>query len=154
MGGLMRLLRLGSSGSSSGPLMAAVIALVLASGCSGADAALVDGECNQADNTVSCCLKHNPGQYERCTAKPPAQSEPINVGPPGLNSLEAGQREESQEDREKRCAEKYARCIDKIGLKPGSLYGTSQCRDCFVYCTRHGFWPLRMNKKPCPGDEE
>ncbi len=49
----MRLLGPGSSGISSNRLTAAVIALVLASGCASADAALVDGECNQTDSTVS-----------------------------------------------------------------------------------------------------
>jgi hypothetical protein len=138
--------------------MAVIIALVLDSGCAGVDAALVDGECNQTDNTVSCCLKQNPGQYERCTATAPAQPEAINIGPPGLTYEETGEKEEAREtneesrgDREKRCADYYARCIEEIGQKPGSLYGTSHCRDCFVYCSRHGFWPERVNKKKCPG---
>jgi hypothetical protein len=148
----------------------AVIALVVVSGCASTDAyryssgafalngALTGAECNPSDSTVTCCLKQHPGQYELCGATPPAQSEPITVGPPGLRSEEEGAQkearetnEESREDREKRCADYYARCIEEIGKKPGSLYGTSQCRDCFVYCSRHGFWPERMNKKKCPG---
>lgn len=123
------------------------VALIL--GCVGADTALVDGECNQTDSTVSCCLKMNPGQYTRCGATPPAQSAAINVGPPGL--FNGNEKEESRAEREKRCANYYARCIEKIGQDQGSLYGTTQCRDCFVYCSRHGFWPERMNKKKCPG---
>ncbi|REG25033.1 hypothetical protein ATI61_11397 [Archangium gephyra] len=137
---------------------AVVLALVLISGCAGVDAALVNGECDQTDSTVSCCLKQNPGQYERCTATPPARTEPINVGLPELHASEDGEiqssredNEESREDREKRCAGYYARCIEEIGQKPGSLYGTTQCRDCFLYCSRHGFWPERVNKKKCPG---
>jgi len=166
----MRLFGLGDSGNSSSPLLAVIIAMLLASGCASTDAYRYDSgafalngslnaaECNQTDSTVTCCLKQRPGQYELCGATPPAKSEPINVGPPGLRSLEEGEKkearetnEESREDREKRCADYYARCIEEIGKKPGSLYGTSQCRDCFVYCSRHGFWPERMNKKKCPG---
>lgn len=158
------------SGNSFGPIVVAVIALVVVSGCASTDAyryssgafalngALTGAECNPSDSTVTCCLKQHPGQYELCGATPPAQSEPITVGPPGLRSEEEGAQkearetnEESREDREKRCADYYARCIEEIGKKPGSLYGTSQCRDCFVYCSRHGFWPERMNKKKCPG---
>lgn len=26
--------------------------------------------CNSSDSTLSCCLKENPGQYERCAAEP------------------------------------------------------------------------------------
>jgi hypothetical protein len=159
MGGLMRLLGLGSSGSSFGRLMAAILTMVLASGCASTDAyrygsgafALNGAECNQTDSTVTCCLKQNPGQYERCGATPPAQSEPINVGPPGLGSLEAAEQGESKDEKRKRCLPDYVACIDKIGLKPGSLSGTSQCQDCYNYCERHGFWPLSMNQKPCPG---
>ncbi|WPB73283.1 hypothetical protein KYC5002_30015 [Archangium violaceum] len=154
----MCLLGPGSSGSSSGLIIEAILALVLVSACAGVDAALVDGECDQTDSTVSCCLKQNPGQYERCTATPPAHSEPINVGLPELHVSENGDEqssrednEESREDREKRCVDYYARCIEEIGQKPGSLYGTTQCRDCFLYCSRHGFWPERVNKKKCPG---
>ncbi|WP_152621915.1 hypothetical protein [Archangium violaceum] len=162
----MRFLGPGRAGNLPTPFVAVVFAVVLASGCASTEAyrygsgafALNGAECNQTDSTVTCCLKQHPGQYELCGATPPARSEPINVGPPGLRSLEDGEKEEArddneetQEDREKRCADYYARCIEEIGKKPGSLYGTTQCRDCFGYCARHGFWPERMNKKKCPG---
>jgi hypothetical protein len=153
----MRFLLSSRAGGSSGLELA--VAMMLASGCAATDSFRYDAdaltsdnaECNQTDSTVTCCLKQNPGQYERCGATPPAPSEPINVGPPALRSLDDKESEEDQEDREKRCAEYYARCIEKIGQQQGSLYGTSQCRDCFVYCARHGFWPERVNKKKCPG---
>ena len=82
----MRLVGPIRSVKSSGSIMAVIIAGVLASGCAGVDAVLADVECNQTDSTAACCLKMNPGQYERCGVTPPAQSEPINVGPPGLGS--------------------------------------------------------------------
>jgi len=125
--------------------------MLLASSCMGADAALIDGTCNQSDSTVSCCLKQHPAQYELCGATAPATAEPLIVGPPGLKSLEDETQEESQEEREKRCLPHYVACIEKIGLKPGGSFGGSQCQDCYRYCRRFGFWPLRMNKKKCPG---
>jgi hypothetical protein len=141
------------------PFMAAISAVMLASGCAstaayryGSDSFALNGaECNQTDSTVTCCLKQHPGQYELCGAMPPAQSELINVGPPGLKSLEAADQGESKDERRKRCLPDYVACVDKIGLKPGNVSGTTQCKDCYDYCERHGFWPLRMNTKPCPG---
>ena len=155
----MRFLGPGRAGNLSTPFMAVVFAVVLASGCASTDAyrygsgafALAGAECNQTDSTVTCCLKQHPGQYELCGATPPAQSEPINVGPPGLGSLETAEQGESRDEKRKRCLPDYVACVDKIGLKPGGLSGTSQCQDCYNYCERHGFWPLSTNKKPCPG---
>jgi hypothetical protein len=155
----MRVLEPNHSGSGFGPLMMAVIALVLSSGCASTNTyrygsgtfALTGAECNQTDSTVTCCLKQHPGQYERCGATPPTPSEPINVGPPGLGSQEAAEQGESKDEKRKRCLPDYVACIDKIGLKPGGLSGTSQCQDCYNYCERHGFWPLSMNQKQCPG---
>ena len=125
--------------------------MALASACASADSMLANGECNQTDSTVTCCLKRNPGQYERCGATPPVPSEPINIGPPGLFEL-AGP-EASREEQDKRCADYYARCIEMMGPRQGSLYGTTQCRDCFTYCSKNGFWPARVNRKKCPGTE-
>ncbi len=126
-----------------------LIAAALTSGCVGAEAALAEGECSQTDSTVTCCLKMHPGQYERCGVTPPTRSEQLNVGPPGLFKSE--EQEESREERDRRCADYYARCIDKMGPKQGSVYGTTHCRDCFTFCSKHGFWPERVNRKKCPG---
>ena len=124
-----------------------------ASGCASTDAyrygsgafALNGAQCNQTDSTATCCLKQYPGQYERCGATPPAQSAPIHVGPPGLDSLEAAKQGESKDEKRKRCLPDYVACIDKIGLKQGGLSGTTQCKDCYDYCEQHGFWPLPTN---------
>ncbi len=155
----MRFLGPDRAGNVSTPLMAAILAVMLGSGCASTGAyrynsgafALTGAECNQTDSTVTCCLKQHPGQYELCGATPPAQSELINVGPPGLGSLETAEQGESRDEKRKRCLPDYVACVDKIGLKPGSVSGTTQCKDCYDYCERHGFWPLSMNKKPCPG---
>jgi hypothetical protein len=56
------------AGNLSTPFIVAILTVVLASGCAGADAVLVDGECDQTDSTVTCCLKMNPGQYEKSKA--------------------------------------------------------------------------------------
>jgi len=108
----MRIFGLGDSGDSSSPLLAVIIAMQLASGCASTDAYRYDSgafalngslnaaECNQTDSTVTCCLKQHPGQYELCGATPPAKSKPINVGPPGLRSLEEGEQKEARETNE------------------------------------------------------
>jgi len=125
--------------------------MLLASSCMGADAALIDGTCNQSDSTVSCCLKQHPAQYELCGATAPATAEPLIVGPPGLKSLEAGSSREGKDARREKCLPDYVACIEKIGLTPGGSFGGSQCQDCYNYCVDYGFWPLRVNKKKCPG---
>lgn len=141
------------------PCRATVIALMLGMGCASPDASMYGSsafasnhvECNQTDSTVTCCLKQNPGQYERCGATPPTRSAPINRGPPGIKSQEAAEPGESKNKRRASCLPDYVACIDKIGQKPGGVSGTSQCQDCYDYCVGNGFWPVRMNKKPCPG---
>jgi hypothetical protein len=138
----------GSSGSSSGSIITAVIALVLASGCAGADAALVDGECNQTDSTVSCCLKQNPGQYERCGVTPPPQSvERRDAAVPKLPT-----RAEKERWRKDICTPAYDRCIDAGGGSiEGRVWDETQCKACFEACMRYGSWPKEANDKPCPG---
>ena len=78
----------GRVGNVSTPFMATILAVALALGCAGADAALA-GECNQSDSTVTCCLKQNPGQYEKCGATPPAQQQP-STAEPALFTRRAG----------------------------------------------------------------
>ncbi len=141
------------------PLMVASTTLVLVSGCTSSGAyrnspssfALGKGvECGPQDSTESCCLKQHPGDYERCAAMPPTAPQPVKRPPPLVRPPEEDE-EKKKEEKEKRCLDYYARCIEEIGGKPGSVYGTTQCRDCFIYCSRHGFWPARMNQKKCPG---
>ncbi len=144
----MRLLRPGSLGYSSGLIMATVIAMVLASGCAGADAALADVECNQTDSTATCCLKMNPGQYERCGVTPPPQSaERINAAVPKLPT-----RAEKERWRKDICTPAYERCIDAGGGSiEGRVWDETQCKACFEACMRYGSWPKEANDKPCPG---
>jgi len=134
--------------------------LVLASGCTssrmyrnspGSFAFGKGVECGPQDSTESCCLKQHPGDYARCAAMPPTAPQPAKRPPPLVRSPDEDEEKKEQEEKEKRCLDYYSRCIEEIGGKPGSVYGTTQCRDCFVYCSRHGFWPARMNKKKCPG---
>lgn len=54
-------------------LQASLAALVLVLGCTDSSDPL---ECDQSDSTVSCCLKKNPGQYERCGAEAPSSLQP------------------------------------------------------------------------------
>lgn len=44
------------------------------------------------------------------------------------------------------CTELYASCIARMGQTPGSVYGTSQCADCFRMCFGVDVWPFYL----CP----
>jgi len=141
------------------PILFAVCLLLLAAaGCAHV------GECNPTDNTVSCCLKEHPGEYERCAAvaPPTPQSQP-NRPLPGRT--EAGLPEAdtapipdlpTQEEREQWekdiCRPHYAKCIRAGGDSiKGRKKGETQCQACYDACMRHGFWPWQANDKPCPG---
>lgn len=149
--------------SSSGPPLAIVIAMVLTSGCAGADAALA-GECNQTDSTVTCCLKQNPGHYERCGATPPPQQQPSLAEtevpptetqprrpPPLVDVSDEDDDAMTDEEVDKMCREHYVRCIEKRGLKINLQYGTSHCQSCFDLCRKKRYWPWSANGKRCPG---
>src|SRR6218665_223555 len=125
----------------------AFILMSLASGCMGADAALVDGECNQTDSTVTCCVKMTPGQHERCGASPPPQpTQRINAAIPTLPT-----RREKERWRKDICTPAYSRCIDVGGGRiQGRGWDETQCKACFEACMRHGVWPREANDKPCP----
>jgi hypothetical protein len=116
--------------------------------------ALTQAECNQTDSTVSCCLKSNPGQYERCGATPPTEPTRSNHLPPGRPESEASPIPElpTPEEREQWekdiCLPRYEKC--RSGKHDGRVWGESQCKACFTACMRYGYWPLRANGKPCP----
>jgi hypothetical protein len=146
------------------PVCLAVGMAVLASGCASTSAsgyggtfALTQAECNQTDSTVTCCLKQNPGQYERCGATPPTEAtRPNNLLPGRTESeSEAAPLPElpTQEERERWekdiCLPRYEKC--RSGRHDGRVWGESQCQACFAACMRYGYWPLRANGKPCPG---
>ena len=154
------------AGNLSTPFMAAILAVMVGSGCASTDAyryssgafALTGAECNQTDSTVTCCLKQNPGQYERCGATPPTEATRPNYLPPGRTESEASPipelptAEEKERWRTDICGPYYAKCIRAGGdLIPGRKSGETQCQACFDACMRHGYWPLRANHKPCPG---
>lgn len=136
------------AGNSFVPFMATILTGMLASGCAGADAALADVECNQTDSTATCCLKMNPGQYERCGVTPPPQSaERINAAIPKLPT-----RKEKERWRKDICTPAYDRCIDAGGGSiEGRVWDETQCKACFEACMRFGSWPKEANDKPCPG---
>jgi hypothetical protein len=106
------------------PEWLAVGLAVLASGCVstrasgyGGGFAFSQAECNQTDSTVTCCLKQNPGQYERCGAvAPTTQSQPNNVlpGPTGSEAApipEFPTQEERERWRTDICEPHYAKCV-------------------------------------------
>lgn len=119
------------------------------------------GECNPTDSTVSCCLKENPGQYERCAAVAPpnSQSQPNQLLPGQTTvaqpELEAAPIPElpTQDERERWekdiCLPHYEKC--RSGRHDGRVWGESHCKACFSACMRYGYWPLRANGKACPG---
>lgn len=135
-------------------VVAAGLAL-LAAGCAHV------GECNPTDSTVSCCLKENPGEYERCAAMAPPnpQSQPNRLLP-GQTTATYPESEAvpipelpTQDERERWekdiCLPHYEKC--RSGRHDGRVWGESQCKACFDACMRYGYWPLRANGKPCPG---
>ena len=142
------------------PRMAFTV-MLLSMGCAGADATLVDRECNQTDNTITCCLKMNPGQYERCGATPPTQQQPTPTTksplteaqprrpPPPIGSA-LDEDEMTDAEVEKMCRGYYVRCIEKSGLKINLQYGTSHCQSCFESCRKKRYWPWSANGKRCP----
>jgi hypothetical protein len=158
----MRLLGPDGASNSSTLNMWAILVQVLALGCAGADAVLMDGECNQTDSTVTCCLKMNPGQYEKCGVTPPTQQQPSTAEtkpsptetqprrPPPLIHV-SDDDAMTDEEVDKMCREHYVRCIEKRGLKINLQYGTSHCQGCFDLCRKKRYWPWSANGKRCPG---
>ncbi len=115
----------------------------------GPDAALVDRECTQTDSTVTCCLKLNPGQYDRCGAPPPhPPTQRINAAIPKLPT-----RTDKEKWRKDICTPAYSRCIEAGGgSTQGRVWDETQCKACFEACMRYGAWPQEANGKPCPGN--
>jgi len=164
LGIVMQQARVVGRGQLCRPIWLAVGLAVLASGCVSTSAsgygggfALTQAECNPADSTVTCCLKQNPGQYERCGATPPTEATRPNHLPPGRTESEAAPIPElpPQEERERWdrdiCRPRYVKCMDTGGRHDGRVWGESQCKACFAAWMRYGYWPLRANEKPCPG---
>jgi len=110
---------------------------------------LLDGAgppCNQSDTTIQCCLKQNPGQYERCGALPPdPKPEPVRRPVPPVNVPVEQPDEDPPHETKERCSHAYAKCIDLGGGKlPGRVAGQSRCSSCLDYCLANGFWPLAI----------
>jgi len=114
-------------------------------------------ECNQTDSTISCCLKKNPGQYERCGAVAPRQApkqtpkqEPKN-GPDKLPPLTDLSPEEARE-REEKCREYWNQCIALGGeYEKRGEHGKTICQSCYLRCKAEGYWPDKVNGFKCLG---
>lgn len=119
--------------------------------------ALTQAECNQSDSTVSCCLKRHPYEPERCGVEAPTRPpQPIRLPSPGTTDSASADELPSPDERERWrrdiCEPRYAKCIGKGGDSvPGRVYNETQCKACYDYCTRKGFWPHSANGKRCPG---
>jgi len=166
LGVVMQQARVVSRGQMRRPICLAISLAVLASGCASTSAsgygsgfAFNRAECNPTDSTVTCCLKQNPGQYERCGAVVPTttQSTPNNLLPGRIESEAAPIPELPTEEERERwrtdiCLPRYEKCMNAGGGSiPGRKKGETQCQACYDACMRHGYWPLRANEKPCPG---
>jgi hypothetical protein len=113
--------------------------------------------CSPRDSSVECCLKQNPGQYERCGATPPqrrpAPKKPAPVDPPPRPPPPPDDPPGPDKDR---CGESYDRCVAAGGESlPGRVHGETRCGSCLNYCTANGFWPLAIytwsgRRLPCP----
>ncbi len=114
-------------------------------------------ECNQTDSTITCCLKKNPGQYERCGAVAPRQApkqtpkqEPKN-GPDKLPPLTDLSPEETRE-RTKKCLDYWNQCIAQGGeYEKRGQHGQTICRACYQQCRANGYWPEKVNDIECLG---
>jgi len=119
--------------------------------------ALTQADCNQSDSTVSCCLKRHPYDPERCGAPLPAKppQPPIRLPPPGATDSKGAEDLPLPEEKErwrKICEPHYVKCIGKGGDSiPGRVHKETQCKACYEYCMRQGFWPYSANGKRCPG---
>jgi hypothetical protein len=135
-------------------------ALLLAlSGCAAIEPG---GGCIPGDSSLTCCLKENPGQYERCAVlagekpttlrPPPVLAETPQEGTEEDAAPEAETPAEQKERFRKICLPYYERCIAKGGEhKPGRVWKETQCRACYDSCMRRGYWPHSANGKRCPG---
>ena len=161
----MQQARVVSRGQLCRPICLALGLTVEAPGCAstgasgyGGSFALTQAECGPTDSTVTCCLKQNPGQYERCGATPPTEATRPNYLLPGRTESEAAPLPElpTQDERERWRTDisepHYAKCVRAGGDSiPGRKKGETQCQACYDACMRHGFWPWEANDKPCPG---
>lgn len=111
---------------------------------SGAGLGFLDGvppPCNQGDSTVQCCLKQNPGQYERCGAVPPdpkqeprgPQLPPIHPDPPEKPAPD----DEGWRDQ---CINLYVRCKQDNWR---AIQGWS-CYECLRNCQGQKEWPFDL----------
>src|SRR5205814_5894128 len=122
--------------------------------------AFLDGTgppCNQSDTTIQCCLKQNPGEYERCGALPPdPKPEPKQPPAPPINAPVGWPSEDPPKDTKDRCSLAYEKCIELGGgSRPGRVAGQSRCSSCLDYCLANGFWPQAIyswngQRLPCP----
>jgi hypothetical protein len=116
-------------------LLCYVGALLLAlSGCAAIEPG---GGCLPGDSTLTCCLKENPGQYERCAIL--AGEKPPTLRPPPV--IPETPQEGTEEDAIAQGGEH----------KPGRVWKETQCRACYDSCMRRGYWPHSANGKRCPG---
>jgi hypothetical protein len=120
-----------------------------------APSGIAQGQCGPGDTTESCCLKTDPGQYERCGVIPPKEPAPGVPAPlvPDTSPLEESELMAAERRRKNSeiCQPYYERCIEKGGeYKKGRVYNETRCMQCFDYCRAYGFWPLRIDKKVCP----
>jgi hypothetical protein len=112
-------------------------------------------ECNQTDSTISCCLKKNPGQYERCGAVAPRQAPKQAPKPDkGPDKLPPILRPEERRAREQRCREYYHQCIARGGeYEKRGQHGHTICQSCYEVCKHDGSWPAEVNDFECLGGD-
>ena len=112
-------------------------------------------ECNQTDSSISCCLKQNPGQYERCGALPPKQAPKRapkeEKGPDKLPPIPTP---EERSERERKCRDYYEQCIARGGeYEKRGQHGHTICQSCYRDCRKTGSWPAEVNDFECLGGD-
>lgn len=105
----------------------AYAALVLAGTLSCSESSV----CSPTDSTLSCCVKNNPFNPERCGATP---EEAAVIFTAAAALAYAATVEDSAQNQ--RCIDTYVKCIEQRW--------TGNCYDCMRYCQGQHQWPLQL----------
>jgi len=101
----------------------------------------IPAPCGQHDSTVQCCLKQNPGQYERCGALPPEpKPDPKNPRVPPIDPAPPKEPEPDDEGWRDQCIDLYVRCKQR----GWGAVREWNCHECLRNCQGQREWPFHL----------